>query len=1224
MAGDNENVRPNTDRIQMALHRPRTATAAMHAAWKTGIADVMRRSQIPGYLLEGPPTRVQLRKANPDINSDQLEDLLDSTMAEYQARNTSFWDVIRPTVCLDGDWADIDESNVQQHFVIGDLRDGVGFYWFTLSFGDKTAISEQLKIVKEFSNFPHLDVSNTCSIQRIQLHLTRLLRIWLQINGNTVNHPHSWIIKVLETWPTSPNTVAVSLRSWLAEKITDDNEHVVSTPHKLIAAVGKHAITLGLPQQNDGINREPGALLPFDKIGQHSNSNANGKKGRPREGKNNCTLCNSDLCQDPAKGCIVVRCAKGELDADHVPGFPADGPHAITASERFHLKQSAKLVQGLGIGRSIKELRLNDELAKLKKKEGPNGTDGKQITALIDTFSASELRAEISDGTEFGEWASTIGFDVMCPILESVPDHGMTTIPEDGGSGVFPQPTPTVSNATAPSPGFTRLTQYDTNSEAVAAAIQEALNRAQKQSDQRMALLEAQLAEQREIIQAQQQMVPDQIAPAPPAAPSTIAPPHMQQRRPTPVPNSALANLRGAPSRVPKQSPTEQVANAQAHIHAGLMTYNMALASYERALAKKGYSFSASLVNHIQNLSNWIGGMIKNMPKREILAYAIVAYFLTPKALRLTKNGIKLALVKCLTLVLQAAGRGFTQLNVAMYAIATLLGNKLRAHGASSITQIIAGEFTGQPVNASQLAVDSVLAPLAHAAPSVTHAEILNVQRGIAAPRLGMAGTDAVLHGAQIPLNAELSDNGATGYVMTTMLGVIPGTHQSDASGGFKLGDGNKYLSHDTYLCCYWRTGHDGSRRAKIARRHFMPHALCTIGAEPVDVYTQNEKYMFDSDGRVNQGSGITVNLFMSSNGLGWYQNSPITEPDIIRALLETLPANEQPVVAIAKSMLTTATTRKRPDRELTKKPKLVAQREPPKRLFRCDECGVGALGSQCVNLHHGGATCHAWYCANRDKTGCEGEGEMCECPIKAECELDLDGPRHMLCPLIEISGSIGNQPWRTENNDERLGGLRCACPTGDCANYIAHNSDNDVCDSCTFIDADGHCNCNCLACDDDDAVHAYLRNRDVSDDHDSEVLDATWRRLISQIDRPHWYTGQGSEDQLLTFLQHVIEDPEVYTTRRNRATYLSHQEPPRTEQGAPRRRDARAAHNTVYDSDTGDLHMRCVCYHGNNRRCVRPATMYTADEGDKCVDCFNIGTPDCVCICESCYPLAD
>ena len=202
---------------------------------------------------------------------------------------------------------------------------------------------------------------------------------------------------------------------------------------------------------------------------------------------------------------------------------------------------------------------------------------------------------------------------------------------------------------------------------------------------------------------------------------------------------------------------------------------------------------------------------------------------------------------------------------------------------------------------------------------AVTRQEVQEVARGERQPRLSDSGAQAAMQGADIPESAELSDNGATAGVQRTLQGAIPGTRRVDTTGGFKIGNNTTLPANYTYLCAFWRIGADGHRRAKIERRYHMPTALCTIGSEPQDVYMHNERYTFDSEnGRVNFGAdGTAVKLFMSPNGLGWYKTEPITEPEVLRTLLQS--TNEQPVMNVPQAMARGSDATHQPDEDKTR-----------------------------------------------------------------------------------------------------------------------------------------------------------------------------------------------------------------------------------------------------------------------------------------------------------------
>ena len=56
--------------------------------WQANIADRMRKAGIPSWILDGPPTLMQIQGANASATSEEAKQLLLSAMAEYQ---TSCW-----------------------------------------------------------------------------------------------------------------------------------------------------------------------------------------------------------------------------------------------------------------------------------------------------------------------------------------------------------------------------------------------------------------------------------------------------------------------------------------------------------------------------------------------------------------------------------------------------------------------------------------------------------------------------------------------------------------------------------------------------------------------------------------------------------------------------------------------------------------------------------------------------------------------------------------------------------------------------------------------------------------------------------------------------------------------------------------------------------------------------------------------------------------------------
>ena len=381
-----------SDTRTVKVYNPRESPGG-RAGWQADVADLMRLSSVPSLVLDGPPTASEYKLQQPNIDEASAAELCNAAMAEYQRYNTVLWDIIRPSVVIAGPWEEIDQDHIRDNFINGDLRDGVGLYHWASAFGDTSGLVAQLQISKDLANYDSLRVQD-CSVQRVTMHLTRLLKLWRSLEGNDIQHPKGWVLKVLSTWPAEPaSSLGVHLRTWLSGKITEEHASV-ATPAALIQAVTKHATTLGLPIIDKG------ALLAFQRPGGGGSAtpgerNPAGQrgdqpKGRPREGKNDCTSCDSDCCnaKTTKANCIMLKVASGSLNPDDgIPNVPKTGANAFTTSELWHLKASARLSKALN-GASIKGKDVSKELKKVAKKNdatpksGATGSE-KQVTPMI-------------------------------------------------------------------------------------------------------------------------------------------------------------------------------------------------------------------------------------------------------------------------------------------------------------------------------------------------------------------------------------------------------------------------------------------------------------------------------------------------------------------------------------------------------------------------------------------------------------------------------------------------------------------------------------------------------------------------------------------------------------------------------------------------------------------------------------------------------------------------
>ena len=142
---------------------------------------------------------------------------------DYVVKKFKDFNKVTETVMALRSQIESDNDHFRERFVNGDLRDGVGLHQWASAFGDTTNLMAQMQLTTDLANFEKLKTQD-CSVQRVTMHLTRLLKLWRSIEGNDIQNPRSWVIKVLATWPTDPpSALAVQLRTWLSGRITEQH-----------------------------------------------------------------------------------------------------------------------------------------------------------------------------------------------------------------------------------------------------------------------------------------------------------------------------------------------------------------------------------------------------------------------------------------------------------------------------------------------------------------------------------------------------------------------------------------------------------------------------------------------------------------------------------------------------------------------------------------------------------------------------------------------------------------------------------------------------------------------------------------------------------------------------------------------------------------------------------------------------------------------------------------
>jgi hypothetical protein len=210
------------------------AKPAFKETWLDALVESLRTAtpSVPKNTLNGPPSLESLRLQLPDIDTEQLNLSYAAAMSDYQTINTAVWDLVRPSVDLAGAYEVMDIKHCKQNFMIGDLRDGVGFIWWAHALARTDPVLDQINALKELNDFPPLDGSKTVTRVMLDVHTSRLVEKWSAVSGNDgrlTERLMDFKARLIMSLPHQPMTSKVVIcRQYLVDAIRDGKEGVRS------------------------------------------------------------------------------------------------------------------------------------------------------------------------------------------------------------------------------------------------------------------------------------------------------------------------------------------------------------------------------------------------------------------------------------------------------------------------------------------------------------------------------------------------------------------------------------------------------------------------------------------------------------------------------------------------------------------------------------------------------------------------------------------------------------------------------------------------------------------------------------------------------------------------------------------------------------------------------------------------------------------------------------
>ena len=342
-----------------------------------------------------PPTLGGAEKTWAGCSADEIFALYKDACAEYKAENTAVFHVVMSTIDLSGIREETDIAFITRHFHKGGERDGNGLLKWCEEFADHTDTGEQdrLQILLAETKLSGHGVT----VVMLEKHAVELLSIWSKIAGNDIAAPASYYSRLLSSIPPGINGAVGTLRSWLADKITD-GAPILSEPEKFIDKLLAHARTLGIPAQSAGTGNSVYAM---------------------GAGNNNCGFCSSRICGfinkppiSDKKYCMIFN------DTKPIPTSASDAErNYIMINRAYVAKFKPSKVKGVS-------------LYEMKQKLGMNEADNAAAREM------AVVNPVVSNRTAFDAWLAENEINnhrvamIVSPSSPSVAEEGGLLAPE--------------------------------------------------------------------------------------------------------------------------------------------------------------------------------------------------------------------------------------------------------------------------------------------------------------------------------------------------------------------------------------------------------------------------------------------------------------------------------------------------------------------------------------------------------------------------------------------------------------------------------------------------------------------------------------------------------------------------------------------------------------------------------------------------------------------------
>ena len=177
----------------MPLWTAREGRGTAFALWEDALGDALPRLGLrQENLIEAPP----VRPVGDSLNVESLK-LWKEATEYFQAEGTALFDIVRPSLVIDGPYAMQDLRRIGLMKRDG-VKDGRALVRWALSFADRSGLKGQMALVTDI-NKAVLGAQST--LFQLSEHVTGLWEMWLALAGSNRNEPAAFFRQLLVSTP---------------------------------------------------------------------------------------------------------------------------------------------------------------------------------------------------------------------------------------------------------------------------------------------------------------------------------------------------------------------------------------------------------------------------------------------------------------------------------------------------------------------------------------------------------------------------------------------------------------------------------------------------------------------------------------------------------------------------------------------------------------------------------------------------------------------------------------------------------------------------------------------------------------------------------------------------------------------------------------------------------------------------------------------------------------